>query len=303
MRVELPNERNSQEATLSKSTIAGRDLQKAVRLYVDAYVLRHGRVKATTHLDVSRHTLWRFLDRRRTGYAVPQAVTAKFGWDPQAIDEARYKVLAGPTETFDARKPDCLSENLRRTLLLLCRTPLVNVEGLSYLRRIPKLTLRDRLRTLASYGFAGSLQHLLSQLGPRPQLRWYPTREGIRAAIRDGDETEFLRFRPVSRQWVRLLSEWLDSIAVIYYGASLVAIADEHGAPVRVDHYRSGPYDALLTMGDGRSIGIIRQGPMLPPANLRYRLRSMERLGYYDSPKATLVLTHSDQAAAAPSAS
>ena len=165
---------------------------------------------------------------------------------------------------------------------------------MSYLRRIPASTLRDRLRTLASYGFAGSLQNWLSQLGPRPQLRWYPTQEGIREAIGDGDETEFLRFRPVSRQWFRLLAERLDAIAVIYYVASLVAIADEHGAPLRVDHYRSGPYDMLLTMGDDRSIGIIRQGPMLPAGNLRYRLRSMDRLGYYHSSKATLVLTYSN---------
>ena len=286
----------SEDKRLSKSERIGRDLLHAVRLYVDAFVVMRGRSEAATHLDVSRHTLWRFLDRRHTGHAVPQSVIARFGQDPQAIDEARYEVLAGVSESFDARKPDRLSENLRRTLLLLCSTPLTSVEDLSYLRRIPKSTLRDRLRTLASYGFAGSLQHRLSHLGPRPQLRWYPTQEGIRVALGDGDEAEFLRLRPVSRQWFRLLAERLDSIAVIYYVASLVAIADEHLVPVRVDYYRSGPYDALLTTPDGRSIGIIRQGPMLPPANFRYRLRSIERMGYYDSPKATLVLTQSNQA-------
>ena len=253
-------------------------------------------MRAATHLDVSRHTLWRFLDRRRAGRAVEQAVIAKFGEDPGRIDEARYAVLAEPTESFDPRTPDTVSRPLRHTLLLICRTPLITVEDLSELRGVPQSTLRDRLRALNSYGYASSLQHRLRQLGPRPQLRWFPTREGIREAVGDRELIKFLRVRPVSRQWFRLLAERLDSIAVIYRVAAKVAIADAHQAPTRVDHYRSGPYDALLTMPDGRSIGIIRQGPMLPPGHLRYRLRSVERLRYYEIPNATLVLTHSDQA-------
>ena len=272
------------------------DLQQAIRLYVDAYVLRHGRVRAASNLDVSRHTLWRFLDRRSAGRAVLQAVIARFGADPRRIDEARYAVLAKPTESFDPRSPETISYPLWQTLMMICRTPLITVEDLSELRHVPQSTLRDRLQTLKSYGYAASVQHRLRQFGPRPQLRWYPTQEGVREAVGDGELIKFLRVRPVSRQWFRLLAERLDSIAVIYRIAAKVASADAHQAPVRVDHYRSGPYDALLTMADGRSIGIIRQGPMLPPGHLRYRLRSVERLAYYEIPNATLVLTHSDQA-------
>ena len=43
-------------------------------------------------------------------------------------------------------------------------------------------------------------------------------------------------------------------------------------------------------------MGLLRQGPTLPSANLRYRLRTLEKLGYGQQPTVTLVLTHSDQA-------
>ena len=76
----------------------------------------------------------------------------------------------------------------------------------------------------------------------------------------------------------------------------MVADADPHRKPVRVDHYRQGPYDMLLTLSGGRSIGLIRQGPTLPTSNLRYRLRSVERMHSSDRPFVTLALTHADQA-------
>ncbi len=69
-----------------------------------------------------------------------------------------------------------------------------------------------------------------------------------------------------------------------------------HNDPVPVDHYRQGPYDMLLTLSGGRSVGILRQGPALPSSNLRYPLRSIERLDNSETPFVTLLLTHADQA-------
>ena len=93
-------------------------------------------------------------------------------------------------------------------------------------------------------------------------------------------------------------------MAVVYHVAALIADADPSGQPVRVDHYRQGPrprrsgrrYDALVTLSEGRTLGIIRQGPTLPSPNLRYRFRTAENLPYRQLPTATLVLTCSDQA-------
>ena len=100
----------------------------------------------------------------------------------------------------------------------------------------------------------------------------------------------------MSKEWFRLLSERLDAVARLYRIASLVADADPHKQPVRVDHYRQGPYDVLLTLSGGRSVGLLRQGATLSSANLRYRLRSMENLPSKERPTVTLILTHSDQA-------
>ncbi len=75
----------------------------------------------------------------------------------------------------------------------------------------------------------------------------------------------------------------------------MIAKADPEGKPVRVDHHRQGPYDLLITLSGGRSLGIVRQGQVLSSANLRYRLRTLEQIRTRQRPTATLVLTHSDQ--------
>ena len=100
----------------------------------------------------------------------------------------------------------------------------------------------------------------------------------------------------MSRQWFKLLADRLDAVAVLYRAAVVVADTDSQGKPVRVDHYRQGPFDMLITLSGGRSVGLLRQGPTLPSANLRYRLRTLENLPYDERPMATLVLANSDQA-------
>ena len=163
--------------------------------------------------------------------------------------------------------------------------------------RVPDSTLRDRLARLTERGLADSIQHRLSALGPHPRRRYFPTEKGINTAAAETEEREdMLELYPVSRQWMRLLAERLDAVAVLYHAAAMVADADPSGDPARVDHYRHGPYDLLITLSGNRTIGLIRHGPALPNANLRYRLRSKEHLGYSEEPLVTLVLTHSTQA-------
>ena len=60
--------------TLNGTTQAGPDLMRPIRDYVRAYERRHGRRKTAEDLGVSRHTLWRFLERGHVGRAVPSAV-------------------------------------------------------------------------------------------------------------------------------------------------------------------------------------------------------------------------------------
>ena len=163
--------------------------------------------------------------------------------------------------------------------------------------RVPDSTLKARLRKLSQQGLVNSVSHRLAALGPRSHRRHFPTKKGIATAatISHGMD-HLLKSYPVSRQWFQLLSERLDAVAVLYHTAAMIADAYAHKKPLRVDYYRQGPYDMLITFSKNQAIGIIRQGLSLPTANFRYRLRSMEMLPSNKKHTVTLVLTHSDQA-------
>ena len=282
---------------LNGTTQAGPDLRRAVRGYVRAYASLHGRRKTAEDLGVSRHTLWRFLERDQMGRAVPSAVLNKVGNNKAALEAATFEIIID----LEGLRPDpalrALRQGLEEALLMLCATPLANVDELARFGRVPTPTLRDRLKKLTERGLVDSVPHNLSVLGTRPQRRYFPTEKGVTAggAATKG-RNHMLRAYPVSKQWFRLLAERLDAVAVLHRVAGMVADADPHDDPVRVDHYRNGPYDMLITLSGGRTIGLIRQGPALPTSRLRYRLRSIERLDSDDRPFVTLVLTHADQA-------
>ena len=283
--------------TLNGTTQAGPYPERVIRDYVRAYVRLHGRRKTAEDLGVSRHTLWRFLEQGHMGRAVPSAVLNSVGGSVRAIEAATYEIIID----LEGLRPDPalrpLREGHEEALLLLCATPLATVDELSHFGRVPASTFRERLGKLVERGLADSVPHHLSVSGARPQRRYFPTEKGITAggAATKG-RAHMLRAYPVSRQWFRLLAERLDAVAVLYRVAAIVADADSHQKLVRVDHYRHGPYDMLLTLSGGRSVGILRQGPALPTSRLRYRLRSIERLDSSDRPFVTLVLTHADQA-------
>ena len=234
---------------------------------------------------MSRHTLWRFLERGHVGRAVPSAVLNAVGGNTAALEAATLEIIID----LEGLRPDPalrpLREGLEEALLLLCATPLATVDELSRFGRVPASTLRERLEKLAKRGLVDSLPHHLSVLGARPQRRYFPTEKGVTAGgMATKGREHMLRAYPVSKQWFRLLAERLDAVAVLYRVAAMVADADPQDDPVRVDHYRHGPYDMLITLSGGRSLGLIRQGPALPTSRLRYRLRSIERLDSSDSP-------------------
>ena len=272
-------------------------LDNAIGNYVRAHQRRHGQAKTAEALGVSRHTLWRFLERGHSGRAVSAAVLNSVGGSVRDIEAATLEIIID----LEGLRPDPALRPLRQgpedALLLLCATPLATVDELARFGRVPASTLRERLDKLAERGLVDSVSHHLGVLGSRPQRRYFPTEQGVTAAgaATQGRE-QMLRAYPLSRQWFRLLAERLDSVAVLYRVAAMIADADPHSDPVRVDHYRRGPYDLLLTLTGGRTIGVIRQGPVLPGSNLRYRLRSIEHLPGGERPFVTLVLTHADQA-------
>ena len=224
-----------------KTALAGSDLTDAIRLYVRTYVVLHGLGQATKTFGVSRHTLWRFLERRQLGRAVPRAVLGDVGESAEAPETARDRLVdrarsreaakrrmvanAPANEPVPMMRP--LSPALEDSLLLLCAAPLTAVAELACLGRVPASILHDRLHKLAKLGLVDSVAHSLGGLGPRLQRRYFPTEQGINAAANAEHGTErLLREYPVSRQWFRLLAERLDAVAVFYHVAAMVADAD-----------------------------------------------------------------------------
>ena len=145
---------------------------------------------------------------------------------------------------------------------------------LPILRRLAYMPFLDRLELAAVSGtpdrstydavaylererLISSVPHATDLL--RPTRRFHLTGAGLRrlGAVESIAPDELLRSRPVSAQWRRILLERLDGVAVIYRLAS--SIAAECG-PVELRWYRSAPLDAAMTLRDGRTLGVVRQG-------------------------------------------
>ena len=96
--------------SLNGTTQAGPDLMRAIRDYVRAYERRHGRRKTTDDLSVSRHTLWRFLERGHAGRAVPAAVLNAVGGSIAALEAATLEIIID----LEGLRPDPALRHLRQ---------------------------------------------------------------------------------------------------------------------------------------------------------------------------------------------
>ena len=176
-------------------------LDDAIHDYVRTYALWHGKAKAAETFGVSRHTLWRYLERGRLGKSLPRAVIDAVGDDPELIRAATWAMTAvRRIQRRAAANPRPMAETLVDTLRLLCAAPLATVDELSSFARVPATTLRRRLAKLAGLGLVDSVPHHLGSLGPNPKQRHFPTEKGIEAAAKVEHGTErFLSEYPVSR--------------------------------------------------------------------------------------------------------
>ena len=166
------------------------DLGYAISNYVRTYVSVRGRQKAMERFGVSRHTLWRFLDRGHLGRALPRAVLDSVGDSVEEVDAATWAIDASEriTANFNrsARNRRPAGPALRRgqedALLQLCAAPLTTVGELARFNRAAATTLRGRLDRLVELGLADSVSHSLGALGSKPQRRYFPTKRGIQSA-------------------------------------------------------------------------------------------------------------------------
>ena len=125
--------------------------------------------------------------------------------------------------------------------------------------------------------------------------RYYLTAKGIRETaglLGFATPSDFVRAYPVSREWLTLIIRRMDAVAAVYrLAASLSPGID--GLRSHVEFHRRGRFDATITLHDGRSFGVVRQGLALRRRSLYDRLRAIAGYDYTRRPEATLILTPS----------
>ena len=181
----------------------------------------------------------------------------------------------------------------RRLLDSLSRMPFIDAEELALVLGEPLATVHRALRGMLTDGIVGRVSQGTAHL-PSSQ-RYYLTAKGIgEAAETLGFDTpsDFVRAYPVSREWLTLLIRRMDAVAAVYrLAASLSPGIDSLRS--HVEFHRRGRFDATISLHDGRSFGVVRQGLALRRRSLYDRLRAIAQYDYTRRPSATLILTPS----------
>ena len=181
----------------------------------------------------------------------------------------------------------------RQLLDALSRTPFVDSTELAGILGEPHATVHRALTNLLADGIVGRVSHGTAHL-PSSQ-RYHLTAQGVsKAAWTLGFATpsDFVRAYPASREWLTLLIRRMDAMAAVYrLTASMSPGID--GLRSRVEFHRRGRFDATITLHDGRTFGVVRQGLALRRRSLYDRLRAIAEYDYSRRPGTVLILVPS----------
>ena len=165
---------------------------------------------------------------------------------------------------------------------VLGRMPFMDSAELAGILGEPHATVHRALTGLLTAGIVERVSHGTAHLPSRQ--RYYLTANGIRQAaelLGFGTPSDFVRAYPVSREWLTLLIRRMDAVAAVYrLAASLSPGID--GLRSHVEFHRRGRFDATITLHDGRSFGVVRQGHSgvrLQPPPHRHAAPDPQRLG------------------------
>ena len=101
-----------------------------------------------------------------------------------------------------------------------------------------------------------------------------------------------MRAYPVSREWLALLIRRMDAVAAVNRLAATLSPGVD-GLRSYVEFHRKGRFDATITLHDGRSFGLVRQGLALRRRSLYDRLRAIAEYDYTRRSGTVLILTPS----------
>ena len=96
----------------------------------------------------------------------------------------------------------------------------------------------------------------------------------------------------MSREWLALLIRRMDAVAATYRLAASLSPGTD-GLRSHVEFHRRGRFDATITLHDGRTFGVVRQGLALRRRSLYDRLRAIVEYNYTRRPDTVLILTPS----------
>ena len=180
-----------------------------------------------------------------------------------------------------------------QTLRYLASMSFIDTAELAGILGEAHTTVHRALTGLLADGIVGRVSHGTAHL-PSSQ-RYHLTAQGIgEAAWVLGFEapSDFMRAYPVSREWLTLLIRRMDSLASVYRLAASMSPGTD-GRSSHVEFHRRGRFDATITLHDGRSFGIVRQGLALRRRSLYDRLRAIAEYDYARRPDTILILVPS----------
>ena len=175
----------------------------------------------------------------------------------------------------------------------LGRMPFIDTGELAGVLGEPHATVHRVLTGLLTDRIVGRVSHGTAHLPS--SRRYYLTANGIRQAaelLGFGTPSDFVRAYPASREWLRLFIHRMDAVAAVY---RLAASLSPGTGSLRshVEFHRRGRFDATITLHDGRSFGVVRQGLALRRRSLYDRLRAIAEYHYTRRPGTVLILTPS----------
>ncbi len=176
----------------------------------------------------------------------------------------------------------------------LSRMPFVDTLELAVILGEAYATVHRVLSGLLADGIAARVNHGTVHLPTSG--RWFLTSEGIDVAADQlgfATPSELVRTYPVSQQWLTLLLRRMDAVATVYRLATALS-PGYRSLRSRVEFHRRGRFDATITLHDGRSFGLVRQGLGLRRRSLHDRLRAIAQYDPSRRPGTVLVLVPSD---------
>ena len=176
---------------------------------------------------------------------------------------------------------------------VLSRMPFVESTELALILGEPHATVHRRLSELLADGIVGKATHGTAHL-PSSQ-RYHLTAKGVKETAESLDfdtPSDFVRAYPMSREWLALLIRRMDAVTAVYRLAATMSPGTD-GLRSRVEFHRRGRFDATITLHDGRSFGVVRQGLALRRRSLYDRLRAIAQYNHSRRPGYVLVLVPS----------